>query len=83
MLENVRGKDVFVLQSTCMPTNDTLMEVMVMVDALKRASAGRITAAMPVFRLCASGSPPAFGAGGDHCQGGGQHAAGRGASTAC
>jgi ribose-phosphate pyrophosphokinase len=47
LLENVRGKDVFVLQSTCMPTNDTLMEVMVMVDALKRASAGRITAAIP------------------------------------
>ncbi len=47
ILENVRGKDVFVLQSTCMPTNDTLMEVMVMVDALKRASAGRITAAIP------------------------------------
>ena len=49
ILENVRGKDVFVLQSTSMPTNDTLMEVMVMVDALKRASAGRITAAIPYF----------------------------------
>jgi ribose-phosphate pyrophosphokinase len=49
ILENVRGKDVFVLQSTCAPTNDTLMEVMVMVDALKRASAGRITAALPYF----------------------------------
>jgi len=49
LLENVRGKDVFVLQSTCAPTNDNLMEVMVMVDALKRASAGRITAAMPYF----------------------------------
>ena len=49
ILENVRGKDVFVLQSTCMPTNDNLMELMVMVDALKRASAGRITAAMPYF----------------------------------
>ena len=49
ILENVRGKDVFVLQSTCAPTNDTLMEVMVMVDALKRASAGRITAAIPYF----------------------------------
>ena len=47
--ENVRGKDVFVLQTTCAPTNDNLMEVMVMVDALKRASAGRITAAMPYF----------------------------------
>jgi ribose-phosphate pyrophosphokinase len=49
LLENVRGKDVFVLQSTCAPTNDSLMEVMVMVDALKRASAGRITAALPYF----------------------------------
>src|SRR5919197_3041733 len=44
LLENVRGKDVFVLQSTCQPTNDNLMEIMVMVDALKRASAARITA---------------------------------------
>lgn len=49
ILENVRGKDVFVLQSTCMPTNDTLMELLVLVDALKRASASRITAAMPYF----------------------------------
>jgi ribose-phosphate pyrophosphokinase len=49
ILENVRGKDVFVLQSTCSPTNDNLMEVLVMVDALKRASAGRITAAIPYF----------------------------------
>ena len=49
LLENVRGKDVFVLQSTCMPTNDNLMEVMLMVDALRRASAGRITAAIPYF----------------------------------
>jgi ribose-phosphate pyrophosphokinase len=49
ILENVRGKDVFVLQSTCSPTNDSLMELMIMVDALKRASAGRITAAIPYF----------------------------------
>lgn len=49
LLENVRGKDVFVLQSTCSPTNDNLMEVMVMVDALRRSSAGRITAAIPYF----------------------------------
>lgn len=47
--ENVRGKDVFVLQSTCAPTNDNLMELLIMVDALKRASAGRITAAIPYF----------------------------------
>ncbi|GBG15561.1 ribose-phosphate pyrophosphokinase [Novimethylophilus kurashikiensis] len=49
LLENVRGKDVFVLQSTCMPTNDSLMEVLVMVDALRRSSAARITAAIPYF----------------------------------
>jgi len=49
ILENVRGRDVFVLQSTCAPTNDNLMELVLMVDALKRASAGRITAAMPYF----------------------------------
>lgn len=49
LLENVRGKDVFVLQSTCFPTNDSLMEVMVMVDALRRSSAGRVTAAIPYF----------------------------------
>jgi ribose-phosphate pyrophosphokinase len=47
--ENVRGKDVFVLQSTCAPTNDNLMELVVMIDALKRASAGRITAVLPYF----------------------------------
>ena len=47
LLENVRGRDVFVLQSTSYPTNDNLMEVMVMVDALRRSSAGRITAAIP------------------------------------
>ena len=47
--ENVRGKDCFVLQSTCQPTNDNLMELLIMVDALKRASAGRITAAIPYF----------------------------------
>src|SRR5213595_2559538 len=49
LLENVRGRDIFVLQSTCAPTNDNLMEIMLMVDALKRASAGRITAAIPYF----------------------------------
>ncbi len=49
ILENVRGRDVFVLQPTCAPTNDNLMEIMTMVDALRRASAGRITAAIPYF----------------------------------
>ncbi|MGM0563544.1 MAG: ribose-phosphate diphosphokinase [Pseudomonadota bacterium] len=45
--ENVRGKDVFIVQSTCTPTNDNLMEVLVLTDALRRASAGRITAVIP------------------------------------
>ena len=49
IMENVRGRDVFILQSTCAPTNDNLMEVLVMIDALKRASAARITAAIPYF----------------------------------
>ena len=47
--ENVRGKDVFILQSTCAPTNDNLMELILMVDALRRASATRITAVVPYF----------------------------------
>jgi len=49
LMENVRGRDCFVLQSTCMPTNDNLMEVLIMIDALKRASAARVTAALPYF----------------------------------
>ena len=49
LLDNVRGKDVFILQPTCAPTNDNLMELMLMADALKRASARRITAAIPYF----------------------------------
>src|SRR3972149_5180686 len=49
LLENVRGKDCFVLHSTCHPTNDNLVEILLMVDALKRASASRVTAAIPYF----------------------------------
>jgi len=49
LLENVRGKDCFVLQSTCAPTNDNLVEILLMVDALKRASASRVTAGIPYF----------------------------------
>jgi len=49
LLENVRGKDVFILQPTCAPANDNLMELVILADALKRASAGRITAAVPYF----------------------------------
>ncbi|MCI9469364.1 MAG: ribose-phosphate pyrophosphokinase [Oscillospiraceae bacterium] len=47
--EPVRGADVFVVQSTCKPVNDSLMELLVMIDAMRRASAGRITAVMPYF----------------------------------
>ena len=47
--ETVRGSDVFVIQSTCSPVNDNLMELLVMIDAFKRASAGRITAVIPYF----------------------------------
>ncbi len=49
ILENVRGADVFVLQSTSFPANDTLMELLIMMDALRRASARRITAVIPYF----------------------------------
>ena len=47
--ETVRGSDVFVVQSTCDPVNDNLMELLIMIDAFKRASAGRITAVLPYF----------------------------------
>lgn len=47
--DNIRGKDVFVVQPTCTPCNDNLMELLIMIDALKRASASRITAVMPYF----------------------------------
>jgi ribose-phosphate pyrophosphokinase len=47
--ENVRGKDVFIIQPTCSPTNENIMELLVMIDALKRASAARITAVMPYY----------------------------------
>jgi ribose-phosphate pyrophosphokinase len=49
LMENVRGRDVFIVQPTCPPANDSLMELLVMVDAARRASAARITAVMPYF----------------------------------
>src|SRR3989338_112999 len=49
ILENVRGKSVFIIQPTCAPTNDHLMELVIMADALHRASASRITAVVPYF----------------------------------
>ena len=48
-LENIRGQDVFIVQSTCTPVNDSLMEMMVMIDAARRSSAERITAVIPYF----------------------------------
>src|SRR2546421_10817283 len=61
--ENVRGADVFVLQSTAFPTNDHLMELLIIMDALRRSSARRITAVIPYFGYArpdrrASGRPP-------------------------
>ena len=47
--ETVRGSDVFVVQSTCSPVNDNLMELLIMIDAMRRASAGRVTAVIPYF----------------------------------
>jgi len=47
--ENVRGMDIFIIQSTCTPVNITVMELLIMIDAMKRASAGRITAVMPYY----------------------------------
>ena len=47
--ESVRGSDVFLVQSTSRPVNDNLMELLIMIDAMKRASAGRITAVIPYF----------------------------------
>src|SRR3712207_9445346 len=49
ILENVRGEDVFVVQSTSYPANDNLMELLICIDALRRASAKRITAVLPYF----------------------------------
>ncbi len=49
VMENIRGKDVFIVQPTCAPTNDNLMELLVMVDAIRRSSADRITAVIPYF----------------------------------
>jgi len=47
--DNVRGKDVFIIQPTCPPTNENLMELLIMMDALRRASSARITAVVPYF----------------------------------
>lgn len=53
--ETVRGSDVFVVQSTCHPVNNHIMELLIMIDAFKRASAGRITAVIPYFGYARAG----------------------------
>ena len=50
--ETVRGVDVYIVQSTCAPVNDNLMELLIMIDAMKRASAGRINAVIPILWIC-------------------------------
>ena len=49
ILENIRERDVFIIQPTCAPVNDNLMELLIMIDAAKRASAGRVTAVVPYY----------------------------------
>ena len=49
IMENVRGRDIFIIQSTCSPCNDHIMELMVMIDAMRRASANRVTAVVPYY----------------------------------
>ena len=83
MMENVRGRDVFVVQSTCPPANDHLMELLVMVDACRRASAGRITAVMPYFGYARQDRRPRATRVADHGQGGREHDRGRGRAPAC
>lgn len=50
--ENVRGSDVFVIQPTCTPVNEHLMELLLLIDALRRASAARMVGSNPILRLC-------------------------------
>ena len=80
--QNVRARDVFVVQSTCAPTNENLMELLIMVDALKRASARRITAVIPYFGYARQDRRPRSHPGADQRQGGGQPAGDRGRRAA-
>ena len=57
--DNIRGEDVFIIQSTCNPSNDNLMELLIMIDACKRASAGRITAVIPYYGYARQDRKPA------------------------
>jgi ribose-phosphate pyrophosphokinase len=79
--QNVRARDVFVVQPTCAPTNENLMELLIMVDAIKRASARRITAVIPYFGYARQDRRPAQHPRADQRQGGGQPAGNRGRGT--
>ncbi|NLI10983.1 MAG: ribose-phosphate pyrophosphokinase [Elusimicrobia bacterium] len=59
ILENVRGEDCYIIQSTCKPVNENLMELLIMMDALRRASAGRITAVIPYYGYARADRKPA------------------------
>ena len=81
LMENVRGRDVFILQPTCPPANDHLMELLVIVDACRRASAAQDHGGGAVLRLLAPGSPAARHALGDHREAGGEHDSERGCGS--
>ena len=81
--QNVRARDIFVVQPTCAPTNENLMELCIMVDALKRASAAPDHRGDPVLRLCPPGPPAALDARADQRQGRRQHARGRRRRARC
>ena len=83
IMENVRGKDVYLVQSTCPPANEHLMELLVMADACRRASAGTDHRGDPVPRLRAPGPAAARDARADHGEAGRGHDRLRRASTAC
>ena len=83
LMENVRGRDVFIVQPTCPPANDNLMELLVMADACRRASAARITAVVPYFGYARQDRRPRATRVGDHGQAGGEHDRERRASTGC
>ena len=72
-MENVRGRDVFIVQPTCPPANDSLMELLVMVDACAARFRGAHHRGGAVLRLLAPGSPAARHAHGDHGEAGGEH----------
>ena len=80
--DNVRGADVFVVQPTCSPVNENLVELLLMLDAFKRSSASRLTAVMPVLRLRPPG-PQGQAAGADLGQAGRRPALDRRQPTAC